>query len=83
MPKSEYPRCEELGLTIALSRGVPYIALAELEHVLPADTARGKRFNHLFGVQTVPESGAYPWDVEAVLERMASGKRTGTQLIFD
>jgi len=41
------------------------------------------KFNYLFGCQTVSEYGAYPHDIEAVLERMLSGRLTGTQLIPD
>jgi hypothetical protein len=37
----------------------------------------------LFGVQTQILQGPYAWDVEAVLERMMSGKLTGTQLFMD
>jgi hypothetical protein len=41
------------------------------------------KFSEYFGMQTCHEGGLYPWDVEPVLERMMSGKLTGTQLYWD
>ena len=62
-------------------------------HVLTADIAKAiggeemKRFIHFFGVQTCPavKGGAavYPWDAEAVLERLRTGRLTGTQKDWD
>ena len=42
-----------------------------------------KRFAELFGIQTQVMDGPFAHDVEAVLERMASGKLKGTQLLWD
>jgi hypothetical protein len=41
------------------------------------------RFQDLFGIQTCLAEGPYASDVEAVLERMVSGKLIGTQLFMD
>ena len=38
-----------------------------------------KQFSEMFGIQTCLVDGPYAWDVEAVLERIASGRLTGTQ----
>ena len=42
-----------------------------------------ERFDELFGIQTAPVGGLYPWDVEAVLVRMIDGRLTGSQLWWD
>jgi hypothetical protein len=84
--KSEYPRLEELGVVVHRRDDVP-------SHVLWSDVrvaVTGKwgeaglaKFGKLFGVQTCLAEGPYPWDVEAVLERMSSGRLTGTQAYWD
>lgn len=79
-----YPRLTKLAVTIHPNP----------DHVLCVDLkARlseldSKRFDELFGVQTghvtnKGETALFASDAEAVLERMASGKRTGSQLIWD
>jgi hypothetical protein len=42
-----------------------------------------EEYSELYGIQTQYVDGPYPWDVEEVLERMMSGKLTGTQLLWD
>lgn len=42
-----------------------------------------KLFGKYFGIQTCDSRGPFPWDVEAVLERIVSKKLTGTQLDWD
>lgn len=84
---SDYPRLKKLGVTFH-DRG---ILCSELDEKLKEAGMDTEQFNELFGVQTCPVieidgeecHGVYPWDAEAVLERMISGKRTGTQLFWD
>jgi hypothetical protein len=77
--KSLYPRLTELGVTIEDG----CVDAMELEVALLRNKLSPKRFDEYFGVQTVSGRGPYAWDVEAVLERMMSGKVTGTQLHWD
>jgi hypothetical protein len=81
---TEYPRIAALGLTIC--KDPPMIFRGELHSKLTPE--QSKQFSELFGVQTCPidtdgNVGLYPWDAEAVLERMASGRLIGSQLIWD
>lgn len=80
MKTTAYPRCRALGLRVRNG----YVPFSDLSRIA---RKKGKqwsdRFDRLFGVQTVCADGMYAWDVEAVLERMASGRRTGTQLLWD
>lgn len=85
-----YPRITELGVTIHSEdrngRAYPaYVTWQELDNAITEKWgAEGRdRFSKLFGCQTCVAEGPYPWDVEAVLERMTSGKLTGTQLLWD
>ncbi len=77
--KLDHTRIKELGVKVHAE---------PVAHVLWADlrTALGDRyeaFADLFGCQTCLMEGPYAWDVEAVLERMASGRLTGTQAFPD
>jgi hypothetical protein len=81
---SDFPRLEKLGIKIHVSP-VQHVLFADLESKL--NTAQQEELNQRMNGQTCPvvEAGAaaYPWDVEAILERMASGKLTGSQLLWD
>ena len=79
----KYPRIEQLGLTIITKnpQSIPGIDGKELARKL--GKKKTKIFSDLFGAQTCGENGMYVYDVEAVLERMYSGKLTGTQLFWD
>lgn len=80
---NDYPRLTELGIQVCCElQGPPYVRRDTLHIALKTKAARGK-FAELFGTQTCPAGGYYPWDVEAVLERMMSGKLTGSQAIWD
>lgn len=81
--KIEYPRIHDLGLTIITKcpDSIPGINFRELAKKLGKEKA--KVFCELFGCQTFGGNGLYVYDVEAVLERMFSGKLTGTQLFID
>lgn len=81
--KKEYPRIAELGLTIVTKfpDSIPGIDAKELSEKL--GKKKTKIFSNLFGCQTIGENGMYVYDVEAVLERMASGKLIGTQENWD
>lgn len=76
----KYPRISKLGLQVeqeAIQVGALKSALGD----------QYDRFGRLFGYQTgIVKDGemcVFASDVEAVLERMATGKRTGSQLIWD
>jgi hypothetical protein len=77
-----YPRIKELGLR-TYQKPVPHVKSKQLHVKLKQAGLDRERFNEMFGIQTMTEHGPYPWDVEAVLERMMSGKLTGTQLLWD
>jgi hypothetical protein len=82
--KTTYPRIKQLGIKITTRKGFAYITWDELNRGLEeANSISKARFDKLFGVQTCSVYGPYPWDVEAVLEKMLSGKVTGSQLIWD
>ncbi len=77
--QEKYPRIKQLGVTVH-TEPLSHVKRDELKAALGkfADT-----FYELFGCQTCLMDGPYAWDVEAVLERMASGRVTGTQLFPD
>lgn len=86
--EERYPRLRELGVSLVWEP-VPAVSRALVERAVTAKfgAAGWKTFGKLFGVQTCPmvdgEPGFYPWDAEAVIEVMISGKRTGTQAFWD
>lgn len=83
-PKEEtrYPRLGQLGIPVSYEP-VACVKHEDLQAGLTRSKLDRKKFSELFGVQTCPIGGFYPWDVEAVLERMLSGRKTGTQLWWD
>jgi len=85
--ESNFPRIHEYGLEVweyKDGRGIPFVPRKQLSDMLKKQgSAFSDRFHKLFGVQTMSVYGPYPHDTEAVLERMVSGKRTGTQLVWD
>ena len=82
---SEYPRLEELGIEIVETDkdSYPGVNWVQLQLALANAGLSIEEFGELYGVQTAGPNGMYPWDVEAVLERMISGKLTGTQRDWD
>ena len=84
MPKKKpkFPRCEEIGVVI-FKEPIPHISRSNLQECLERAGLNQEKYGELYGIQTQYVSGPYPWDVEAVLERMMSGKLTGTQLLMD
>lgn len=83
--KPFYPRIDQLGIKINTTyEGVPPgILESDLTVALNKHGLNREKFGELFGVQTMASNGMYPWDVEAVLERMISGTLTGTQYYWD
>jgi hypothetical protein len=77
-----YPRIHELGIQVRFSGDCAYISRDDLHKALKTKEKQ-KKFHDLFGIQTCLDKGPYAWDVESVLERMSSGTRTGSQLIWD
>ena len=85
-----YPRIDQLRIRLYVETGCYYVDADELAFKLTfllEDEKAPDTFNELFGVQTCPcipgMDAVYAWDAEAVLERMLSGKLTGTQLTWD
>lgn len=79
---TEYPRLAQLGIPIQ-EHPVSHIRRQDLQRGLEKHGLDRELFGELFGIQTMAEGGPYPWDVESVLERMLSGKRKGSQLLWD
>ena len=75
----EFPRIKKLGVEVH-PKPVAHVKYEELKKVLGE---RMGEFSKLFGVQTCLMEGPYAWDVEAVLERMATGRVTGSQRDWD
>lgn len=82
MVTSNYPRIAELGMTIIKSP-ISHITWTDLDEKIHDAGLDREKFGDYFGIQTCYIKGPYPWDVEAVLERMMSGKLTGTQKDWD
>lgn len=78
----KYNRIDQLGIVITESP-IDHIEFDVLDKALKNSGIDADKFNEYFGMQTCYEKGLYPWDVEPVLERMMSGKLTGTQLYWD
>ena len=77
-----YKRIDQIGCVVTESP-IPHIKYAALDEAIERAGLDREKFSEYFGVQTCYQGGLYPWDVEDVLERMMSGKLTGTQLIMD
>ena len=82
MVATEYPRIAQLGMTV-IEDPVQHVTWADLDEKVIDGGLDREQFSDYFGVQTCHVSGPYPWDVEAVLERMMGGKLTGTQKYWD
>jgi len=85
-PNERYPRLKELGVRIIDTGdgGMPsHVIWDEVYAALDKHKLDWEDFHKLFGCQTCCSGGPYPYDVEAVLERMMSGKLTGTQKHWD
>ncbi len=78
----KYNRIEQLGIVIT-ENPIEHIEFDVLDKALKNNGIDRDKFSEYFGMQTCHEGGLYPWDVESVLERMMSGKLTGTQLYWD
>ena len=76
----DFPNLHRLGIQVHSNPSF-HILINDLKKVL--DKKQIERFHEYFGIQTCPcvKNGpaVYPWDAEAVLERMFSGRLTGTQ----
>jgi len=82
MTATEYPRLEQIGCTIN-REPMDHVPWTELDAAIKDAGLDRERFSDLFGVQTCYAGGVYAWDAEAVLERMMSGKLTGSQRHWD
>lgn len=77
--KQKYPRIAALGVTVHTDP-LDHVKRDELQEALGD---RNELFGKFFGIQTCLMDGPYAWDVEAVLERMESGRVTGSQAVMD
>jgi hypothetical protein len=80
--KKLYPRCHQIGVSV-FETPIHHVSRNELNECLVKANLDPDTYAELFGVQTQILQGPYAWDVEAVLERMMSGKLTGTQFFMD
>jgi len=80
--KIRYPRILELGLEVKTDHALDYVKWYDLKKALRKHKIT-KKFGEYFGIQTCFEHGPYAHDVEAVLERIFSGKLIGTQKDWD
>jgi hypothetical protein len=78
---NHYPCIKKLGVKI-YNDPYPHVKWTEL-HLKLEELDIVKKFNEFYGCQTCCEGGPYAHDVEAVLERIKTGKLTGTQLFWD
>jgi hypothetical protein len=78
----KYNRIDQLGIVITENQ-IEHIEFDVLDKALKNSGIDRDKFSEYFGMQTCHEGGLYPWDVEPVLERLMSGKLTGTQLYWD
>lgn len=80
-----YPRLKQLGIKITKnkSKGPPGVNWKDLNSGLKKAKLDVEKYCKLFGAQTAGGNGCYPWDVEAVLERMMSGRLKGSQAVWD
>ena len=76
--KEVYPRITSLGIPINSG-------CVRWDDVTPQLNKLGirEKFGKLFGIQTQTIYGPFASDVEAVLERIMSGRLTGSQLFWD
>ncbi len=77
---SAFPRCKEVGLK---PKQCSEWWIIPREALMLLYATKGKRwankFNKFYGCQTQFGEGPFAHDVEAVLERMVTGKKIGTQ----
>jgi hypothetical protein len=78
----QYPRIQELGIKIYYDKDLAYIKWVELRKVLRKNKITSP-FHAFFGIQTCYLDGPYAHDVEAVFERIKSGKLLGSQQDWD
>lgn len=84
--KGRYPFIDKLGIPVYLEGNCPYVLSEDIRKVLNKEQM--KIYSNLFGAQTGictkdGKCGSYPSDVNSCLERVLTGKRTGSQLLWD
>lgn len=79
-PTDPYPNITALGLTVVRSESdqYEYVPNKDLTQALVQKGIK-KQFGEFYGCQTQCSGGPYACDVEATLERINTGKLTGTQ----
>jgi hypothetical protein len=89
-PKKDYPFLNKYKIPfiseLKLDDGKPYLkeyCPFKATHVRLVELGIADQFHKLFGTQTMYLEGMYPWDAEAVMCRIMTGRLTGTQLLMD
>ncbi len=80
--QTKYPQLAKLGVEVKSDDGIDYVCPKELTRALKRRGIQNA-FSHFYGVQTQSMHGPYADDVEAVLVRLFTGNRTGSQLEWD
>lgn len=85
---TDYPNLTQIGAKIYYDKPIPYLDGKEFVKLLRKKKISIKKFNEYFGSQTCfaldnGNAGLYVYDVEAVLERMKTGRLIGTQKLWD
>jgi len=80
--KTTYPQLNKLNLTI-VAKPVPHVRWDDIEKATLATPGLYRYVNEGLTGQTCYREGCYPWDLEALLERFFTGRKTGTQLVWD
>lgn len=84
-----YPYLTKLGVPVVETDSFTYVDTKLVHEALEKKVVGASdQFSALFGVQTCPvvtgvRCAVYAWDAEAVVHRIATGERTGTQLFWD
>ena len=77
--KNKYPLLKKLKIP----HSKKLVSWADLEAGLIRNKINRDLFDKYFGIQTCPTGGCYPWDCEAVLERVINKKLIGSQKYWD
>lgn len=82
MSAATFTRLRQIGCDVR-EEPVQHVTWTDLDAKIVDANLDRERFGELYGVQTAYVGGPYAWDVEAVLERMMSGRSVGSQMHWD
>jgi hypothetical protein len=81
--KNKYPLLEKLGIKVYSPEKDSYVLWDDVNKVIKDKNIDKKMFADFYGVQTQGAYGPFPYDIEAVFQRIINNKLTGTQLFWD